>query len=41
MKDVKLKFDTKFKQNEQTWKKRLDYHKDIILRESEKAEHYL
>jgi hypothetical protein len=28
--DLKHEFEVKFKQNEKVWKKRLDYHKQIV-----------
>lgn len=41
LKELKVEFTTKFKSNEQTWKKRLDYHKLLIAKENERAEEYL
>lgn len=41
LKELKVEFTNKFKSNEQTWKKRLDYHKALISKESQRAEEYL
>lgn len=39
--EIKNEFVNKFKNNEITWKKRLDYHKSIIKKEHERSENYL
>jgi hypothetical protein len=40
LKDMKKEFEAKFKRNEQTWKSRLDFHKQALGKEQMKANEY-
>ena len=41
MNEIQVEFMNKFKNNENTWKKRLDYHKNLLKKEHDRSENYL